>query len=250
MRRSSLLFLAAIVVVDTFLAAHLHAQDKKTLTVTAVTHDSRANEQTSYHTKPGHSTTDCSGTGRDPADTGTVRIKTNSTISQKSGDWFDNQNILVREGDAGFLNFLRLIRELRGRDVTTDTIFQAMGRISHRPGRPLAYVQKKRKQIDPSYKPGQFLSDYNKTSVDYEHERQAAYAHKQESASARNSREEAAAKSEAESLRGWSHSENDQLGKIFVTDERTREIDWTATRDARLRLQKLFENRRATGSRI
>src|SRR5260221_10752375 len=40
-------------------------KDKKTLTVTAVTHDSRVNQRTSYYTTPGTSSTNCSGTGTD-----------------------------------------------------------------------------------------------------------------------------------------------------------------------------------------
>jgi len=49
------------------------AEDKKTLTVTAVTHNSHVNERTSYHTTPGQSATDCSGTGTDSG-AGTTRI--------------------------------------------------------------------------------------------------------------------------------------------------------------------------------
>jgi hypothetical protein len=169
----------------------------------------------------------------------------NSTISQKFADWFDAQNLIVKEGEDGFLNFAQLLRELRGRDVTTDTIFQAMGRISYRPGRPLVYVTKKRKDVDPNYKPGRFIDDFNKTPVDYEHERQAAYADKQESASTISKREQGAAKSEAESIRsGYSHAEDDQISRLFVTDERTRAIDWVATRNARQNLLRRFQLRR------
>jgi hypothetical protein len=165
----------------------------------------------------------------------------NSTISQKFADWFDNQSVIVKQGDDGFLNFAQLLRELRGREVTTDTIFQAMGRISYRPGRQLAYVQKERKQVDPSYKPGQFLSDCNKTPVDYEHERQAAFAGKKESQATTSKREQAAAKSEAESIRsGYSHY---QISSLFVTDQ-TNQIDWVATRNARQNMLRRFQLRR------
>jgi hypothetical protein len=174
----------------------------------------------------------------------------NSTIAQKFADWFDNQSVIVREGEDGYLNFAQLLRELRGREVTTDTIFQAMGRISYRPGRQLAYVQKERKQVDPTYRPGQFLSDYNVSPGEHQRRLRASRTQENESQAARHSRDQAAAMSEAESLRGWSHSENDQLSRIFVTDEKTREIDWVATRNARLKLQKTFENRRATSYRI
>jgi len=49
-----------LVSVDSFAA-----KDKKTLTVTAVTHNSRVNQSTSYYTTPGSSNTNCSGTGTD-----------------------------------------------------------------------------------------------------------------------------------------------------------------------------------------
>lgn len=160
------------------------------------------------------------------------------------------QNLIVKQGDDGYRNFAQLLRELRGRDVTTDTIFQAMGRISYRPGRQLAYVQKERKQVDPSYRPGIFIEDANVTPAEHQRRLRAAQTEEQESPATLSTREQVAAKSEAESLRGWSHSENDQLSKIFVTGENTREIDWVATRNARLRLQKTYENRRATSSRI
>ena len=81
----------------------------------------------------------------------------NSTISQKFADWFDNQSVIVREGEDGYLNFAQLLRELRGREVTTDTIFQAMGRISYRPGRQLVYITKRKQLDDPNYKPGRFI---------------------------------------------------------------------------------------------
>ncbi len=49
-------------VVAAILATSSSADDKKTLIVTAVTHDSRMNERTSYHTTPEESKTACTGT--------------------------------------------------------------------------------------------------------------------------------------------------------------------------------------------
>jgi hypothetical protein len=170
----------------------------------------------------------------------------NPTIAQKFADWFDNQNVIVREGEDGYLNFAQLLRELRGREVTTDTIFQAMGRISYRPGRQLAYIQKERKQVDPSYKPGQFLSDYNVTPGEHQRRLRASRTQENESQAARHSRDQAAAQHEAEKLRsGYSHAEDAQVSKLFVTDPQTREIDWVATKNARLAMLQRFANRRA-----
>jgi hypothetical protein len=64
---------------------------------------------------------------------------------------------------------------------------------------------------------------------------------------ARHSRDQVAAKSEAEKLRsGYSHAEDAQVSKLFVTDPQTREIDWIATKNARLAMLERFANRRST----
>jgi len=174
----------------------------------------------------------------------------NSTISQKFSEWFDAQNIIVKDAtDQGYLNFAQLLRELRGREISTKTIHEALGRISYRPGRQIVYVSKPKQQVADDYKPGQLITDYNVSPAEYARRTRAAYEANRESPATISKREQAAAKSEAESLRGWSHSENAQLSRIFVTDEKTREIDWVATRNARLKLQKTFENRRATSYR-
>ena len=154
---------------------------------------------------------------------------------------------LVNVGDEAFENASLLLTELRGRDVNLTTIYQAIGRLNHRVGRKLHFVPKPSKQVDPSYRPGRFIEDYNKTPIDYEHERRAAFADKQESQATISKREQTAAKHEAEKLRsGYSHAEDEQVSKLFVTDPQTREIDWIATKNARLAMLERFANRRAT----
>ena len=157
---------------------------------------------------------------------------------------------LVNVGDQGFENASLLLVELRGRNVNPTTIYQAIGRLNHRVGRNLHFVPKPSKQVEPGYKPGRFIEDANISPGEYARRTRIALEEKRESPATISKREQAAAMSEAESLRGWSHSENAQLSRIFVTDEKTREIDWVATRNARLKLQKTFENRRATSYRI
>jgi hypothetical protein len=63
-----------LLVVVAIIASGSRAEDKKTLIVTAITHESSVNERTTYHTTPGQSTTDCSGTGTDSG-AGTMRIR-------------------------------------------------------------------------------------------------------------------------------------------------------------------------------
>jgi hypothetical protein len=179
----------------------------------------------------------------------------NPTAAAQLTNWLATQGKvgqLVNVGDEAFENASSLLIELRGRSVTIDTIFQAIGRLTYRVGSKLHFVLKPRKSADPSYRPGIFIdpTDANLSPAEHARRTRTAFEEKRESPATISKREQATAKAESEGLRGWSHSENDQLSRIFVTDERTREIDWVATRNARLRLQKTYENRRATSSRI
>ena len=81
------------------------ADDKKTLTVTAVTHDSRVHERTSYHTTPEKSTTDCTGTGTDS----TIRMDCNTTSTPAT-----TTSITTRTTDVS--------EEVRGSDNVVYTI--------------------------------------------------------------------------------------------------------------------------------
>jgi hypothetical protein len=47
---------------------------------------------------------------------------------------------------------------------------------------------------------------------------------------------EAALKAEAEAIRGNTHAKTQQIQRMFVTDRSTGQIDWSATKQARLRL--------------
>ena len=105
----------------------------------------------------------------------------NPTAAQPLVGWLENQKMLVRDGDNGFLNFTLLINELRGREIVPDKIHQAMGRLNCRVGRQLVYVSRPKKEVDPNYRAGQFIEDYNKTLVDYSHEQQDAFEEKRES---------------------------------------------------------------------
>jgi hypothetical protein len=169
----------------------------------------------------------------------------NSTIARKFADWFDSQNLIVKEGDDGYRNFAFLLTELRGRDADETTLHQAISRLNHRVGRQLVYVSRPKKEVDPNYRPGRFIEDANVTPAEYQRRLRAAQTQEQESPATRSTREQAQAKNEAESVRsGYSHSEDDQISRLFVTDERTRAIDWIATRNARQNLLRRFQLRR------
>src|SRR5205814_3581771 len=67
---------------------------------------------------------------------------------------------------------------------------------------------------------------------------EAAERAKQPSATSAQSAAVRDAKSKAEGLRGNTHSENEQIQRIFVTTPGTSEIDWVQTAAARENLQR------------
>ena len=111
----------------------------------------------------------------------------NPDAANKLNDWFDSQNILVKDGDTGFQNQTSVLKELRGRSVTTEEILRAVQRIQssgqskYSAGkRPLVFVEAPRRvdprqqPTDPNHKPGQFITDANKSPRDHARERQEA----------------------------------------------------------------------------
>src|SRR5258706_5678613 len=86
-------------------------------------------------------------------------------------EWFEQQTFLVTEGEQGFQNAANILEELKGREVSKETIAAAIGRIEApssrydtRVRRPLHYVQTQRQMSpaaqadDPNRKPGEFIS--------------------------------------------------------------------------------------------
>jgi len=84
----------------------------------------------------------------------------------------------------------------------------------------------------------------NKTFHEQRADTEAAEAAKQPSATSAHAAAVRDAKSKAEGLRGNTHSENEQIQRIFVTVPDTSEINWSATLDARLQLQKSLNRHR------
>jgi hypothetical protein len=184
--------------------------------------------------------------------------------AQALATWFEKQTLLVKEGDDGFRNFSELVQELQGHPATQVNIDKAIasiqyatggggtvGKYSTRTRRPLAYAQRQTERPKSFHQQtddgSPFLGkDVNLTPAQHRERARAAYAEPEtESPSTIRGREQAAAKSEAEAMRGNTHSETDQIHKLFVYDQANQEIDWVKTRDARQSLQRWFERRRA-----
>jgi len=156
-------------------------------------------------------------------------------------------------GDETYANLRLLLIELRGREITRKTISDAEGRIAYKPGRQLHYVPVP-KQQDPRQHESDgepFLGrDVNLTPAQHRERARAAYAEPdKESSSTIRGREQAAAQQEAETMRGNTHSQTEQLKKLFVYDQVHREIDWVATRNARRAMKQSVERRSAVTSR-
>jgi hypothetical protein len=199
-----------------------------------------------------------------PARLEAERLAQGYADTQALAAWFDKQTLLIKDGDEGYRNFSELIQELQGHPATQVNIDNAIASIQYATGgggaigkyttrirRPLSYVQRQTERPKSFHQQtddgSPFLGkDVNLTPAQHRERARAAYAEPEtESPSTIRGREQAAAKSEAEAMRGNTHSETDQIQKLFVYDQANQEIDWVKTRDARRSMQRWFERRRA-----
>jgi hypothetical protein len=175
----------------------------------------------------------------------------NVNAAQQLVAWLDTQGKpgqLVNLGDQAYENLTLLLIELRGRPVDSQRIHEGIGRISFRPGRQLHYLPEPRKQDSRSHAATDdgepFLGKVNVNEPRWRRmqrereEREARDAASQPSAASVATVAAREAKQKAESLRGGTHSESEQLQKTFVTTPGTSEIDWPNTLAARLTLQR------------
>ena len=176
----------------------------------------------------------------------------NPTAAQHLADWLAKQGkpgTPVNTGDQAFGNLTLLLIELRGRPVDSQRIHEAIGRISFKRGRQLSFVPMPR-QTDPRQHQGDGSGFLGK-NVNEPHwkrvqrEREARDAANKQSGSSAESVAVREAKQKAEQLRGNTHSESDQLQRVFVTTSGTSEIDWVQTLAARLNLQKSLNKAQA-----
>jgi hypothetical protein len=195
----------------------------------------------------------------------------NPAAAQQLSAWLANQKTLINTGDSGFLNSTELLLELRGYEVSSVNINAAIDRlqaprgkfVSREGRRPLHFVQAARRtepisaaaKADADYSIGKPFSGSDmvknpdgslrsKNFHEQKADRDRAEAAKQPSATSAHAAAVLEAKLEAEGLRGNTHSEDSQIGSIFVTTPGTSEINWPATRDARKTLQKSLNKHR------
>jgi hypothetical protein len=185
----------------------------------------------------------------------------NPAAAEKLAAWFATQGrpgTLEATGDLYFLNASNLLQELRGREVTAETIAAAIGRIGAPASRfdtrkrtPLHYVPESR-PVDPRQKQddgtpflGRDVNEPRWKRIQRERqESEAREAASQPSSTSVQSSAVREAKLKAEQLRGNTHSESEQIQRVFVMTPGTSEIDWSSTLAARLNLQKAFNKHR------
>ena len=159
--------------------------------------------------------------------------------------------------DATYENMTLLLGTLQGYEISTPRIQDAENRIANRPGRKLHYVPTPRREMGtiteaarnddgtPFVTSGltkQSDGSLGKSPADYR--REALERSDRQAAEAKSGTTSAAsaavrdAKSKAEGMRGNTHSEDEQIGRVFVTVPGTSEINWPDTLAARLTLQR------------
>jgi len=181
----------------------------------------------------------------------------NPAAAEQIANWFvatqGRPGTLENTGDSYFLNALNLLQELRGRDINSKTIQEAIGRIEAptskfdtRKRLPLRYLSVSR-PVDPRQHQDDGTGFLGKTPVNeprwkrISRERSEREAN-QPDAAAVTSAAVREAKQKAESIAGSTHAETDQLRKLFVTAG--TDIDWVQTWASREQMQKQFNKHR------
>jgi hypothetical protein len=166
--------------------------------------------------------------------------------------WYDgngqtDRGLLVKDiPDQRFVNLAAILPELRGRAVTPEHIRQAVGRLATR-GASLHFVTESRYKPSPARLAAE-AEEAARKNAPAEPERQlwvngrknhaadpASYPSETPQLSA--AKEEARAQVEAESIKGNTHAETDEIQRFFVMIPGTSNIDWSATKTARLNVQ-------------
>jgi hypothetical protein len=164
-----------------------------------------------------------------------------------------NSGQLVNQGDEAFDNLRLLLITLRGYDINPTTIRHAEDRIGNKPGNKLQYVPQPRREGPRSQAAknddgvpflGRNLNEPEWVRRSRERsEREAREAASRTSSASARAAAVREAKRQAEELRGNTHAESEQIGRVFVTEG--SEVDWPGTLQARLRLQQSFNNAQA-----
>jgi hypothetical protein len=153
--------------------------------------------------------------------------------------WFQGpgNTSLVRAGDQGFENQTALLVELKGREISSREIQNAIGRLSFKSGLhfvPAPRPVDSRQHVDDGR--GFMPKDsVNLTARDHKRLADAATA----TALGQESVPTTDYQALAENVRGRTHSESERIARLFVTKPGTSEILWPDTYEARRRVSGL-----------
>jgi hypothetical protein len=140
---------------------------------------------------------------------------------------------LVRDGEESYQNQSALLAELRGREITPQTIQDAIGRAGYKKG--LHYVPTISRDVDPRQHTDDGKGFMPKDQVNVsarEFARRAASAASGKPTPAPSGTDYRAL---ADAVKGSTHSKTEQIQRMFVTRPGTSEIDYEQTYFARRR---------------
>jgi hypothetical protein len=176
-------------------------------------------------------------------------------------NWFAAQHQqpgqLVNSGDGLFVNLALLFEKLRGYEINATTISHAIDRVQNNPGPKLHYIETPRRTEPQSHAAKNddgigFLhsnmvqnadgSWRSKNVAEQRADMAAAEGAKQPDLASAQSLAVAEAQRKAEEIRGNSHAESEQIQRIFITEG--SEINWPATYQARIQMQRQFQKHR------
>jgi hypothetical protein len=153
------------------------------------------------------------------------------------------------DADHRYENLVLLNRELSGWTIDHAAIDKACGRIAHKAGKQIHFIPVS------NYKPSRarLVAEAAKPKPEPEVEYRAGKLNhatdrrydKPEDASVAMSRAVAAAKHEAESIAGQTHSNTSELQRIFVMDAQNN-VDWLRTLESRKRVLSSQDRTRQT----
>jgi len=148
--------------------------------------------------------------------------------------WFQGpgNSTLVRSGDEGFQNQSALLAELRGREITSENIQNAIGRAGYKKG--LHYVPTISRSVDPRQHADDgtgFMpkSESNLSAREFARRAASAASGKSEPTPDTNYRVL------ADAVQGSTHSKTENIQRLFVMTPGTSQIDYEKTYYARRR---------------
>jgi hypothetical protein len=155
-----------------------------------------------------------------------------SVRAQTLNQWFESSSnsALVSSGEEGLKNQSALLAELKGREITPQTIQDAIGRAGYKHGLHYA-TDRIPRPADPRQHADDGKGMFSKDDTNLSPRDHARLAKEAADKAAGRSAPTAGTdfRALAEAVKGKTHSQTDQIQKMFVTRTGTSEIDYEQT---------------------